>query len=196
MKSDYQELVRERILNRRALTRAVFSGQQKGASLPWTKVVVRPVEIRGELHLQFSYFDEKKDITKNYLEEAASKVDELLALPFRNIFVESSDGNLQVNISKKGRTVVSEPKFITAPVADLAHDHQKNRLLSAENAEPFLKAVGIMTSNGRIRAARMAGNIHNHSQLPRNNSPTARPASKALQLRPFGRVLDEPAFGL
>ena len=152
MEPDYQQLVRERILKRTALTRAVFSGQQKGASLPWTKVVVRPVELKGEIHLQFSYFDEKKDITKNYLEEAASKVDELLALPFRNIFVESGDGNLQVNISKKGKALVSEPRSTAAPNIDLSHDRQKNRLLSTENAEPFLKAVGIITGDGRIRA--------------------------------------------
>ncbi len=152
MDSDYKQQVREKILTRDSLVRAVFSGAQKGSSLPWAKVTVRPVEIKDQLHLQFSYFDEKKDITKNHLEDAAAKVDELLALPFRNIFVESSDGNLQVNISKKGKVLVSEPKSIVAPVAVLSHDHQKNRLLSAENAEPFLKAVGIMTSDGKIRA--------------------------------------------
>src|SRR5882672_8381761 len=109
MDSDYKQLVREKILARETLVRAVFSGEQKGTSLPWTKVSVRPVEIKGELHLQFSYFDEKKDITKNHLDDAATRVDELLALPFRNILVESSDGNLQVNISKKGKALVSEP---------------------------------------------------------------------------------------
>jgi len=152
MDSDHKQQIRERILARETLVRAVFSGAQKGAPLSWTKVTVRPVELKGEIHLQFSYFDEKKDITKNHLEDARSKVEELVALPFRNIFVESSDGNLQVNISKKGKAVVSKPKSAATPAADLAHDHQKNRLLSAENAEPFLKAVGIMTSDGKIRA--------------------------------------------
>lgn len=153
MEQDYKQLVRGRILARDELIRATFSGEQKGSSLPWNKVVVRPVEIKGEIHLQFSYFDDKKDITKNYLADAASKVDELLALPFRNIFVESADGNVQVNISKKGKAVVSEPKpSKTSTETTLAHDRQKSRLLSAENAEPFLKAVGIMTNDGKIRA--------------------------------------------
>jgi len=152
MVSDYKQHVRLKILARETLIRAVFSGEQKGSSLPWTKVIVRPVELKGEIHLQFSYFDEKKDVTKNHLEDATAKVDELLALPFRNIFVESSDGNLQVNISKKGKVLVSEPKSTATPIADLSHDRQKNKLLSAENAEPFLKAVGIMTQGGKIRA--------------------------------------------
>ena len=146
MDSDYKAQVRELLLARESLVRAVFSGGQK------TRVVVRPVELKDCIHLQFSYFDEKKDITKNYLEDAAAKADELLALPFRNIFVESRNGNLQVNISKKGKALVSRPKSTAAPAADLSHDHQKNRLLSAENAALFLKAVGIMTNDGRIRA--------------------------------------------
>lgn len=153
MEADYKQLVRDRILARESLVRAVFSGQQKGASLPWVKVTLRPVELKGEIHLQMSWFDEKKDVTKNYsFEEAAPQVDELLALPFRNIFVENNTGNIQVNFSKKGKAVVSEPRSTAAPVADLSHDRQKSRLLSAENAEPFLRAVGIMTSDGRIKA--------------------------------------------
>lgn len=154
MESEYKPLVRERILARNGFIRASFSGEQKGASLRWNKVIVRPVEIKGEIHLQFSYFDEKKDITKNYtLNEATSKVDELLALPIRNIFVESAEGGLQVNISKKGKAVVSEAKpSKTSTQADLAHDRQKNRLLSVENAEPFLQAIGMLTNDGRIRA--------------------------------------------
>jgi len=151
MDSDYKQLVRERILAPDAFIRAVFSGEQKGASVSWVKVVVRPVELKGQVHLQFSYFDEKKDITKNYLDEAASKVDELLALPFRNIFVESSSGNVQVNFTQKGKALVSKSKPIVAN-ADLSHDRQKNKLLTDENAAPFLKAVGIMTQDGRIKA--------------------------------------------
>ena len=151
MEQNYKQLVRDRIRARESLIRAVFSGEQKGSSLPWVKVIVRPVELKGQVHLQFSYFDEKKDITKNYLEEAESKVDEILALPFRNIFIESNAGNLQVNISKKGKAVVNETKPSSA-TTDISHDRQKNKILTAENATSFLKAVGIMTEDGRIKA--------------------------------------------
>ena len=154
MEQDYKKQVHERILNQESFVRAVFSGGQKGTSLDWVKVLVRPVQIKREINLQFSYFDEKKDITKNYsFEEAAAYVDELLALPFRNIFVEDSKGSLQINISKKGKTLVNETRTSASlPVPDLTHDRQKSRLLTAENAAPFLRAVGIMTDDGRIRA--------------------------------------------
>jgi len=151
MEVDYKQLVRAKILARESLIRAVFTGQQKGSDQSWVKVVVRPVELKGQIHLQFSYFDEKKDITKNYLEEAEANVNELLALPFRNIFIESTAGNLQVNVSKKGKALVNETKPLKE-TTDLAHDRQKNKILTAENAAPFLKAIGIMTEDGRIRA--------------------------------------------
>ena len=154
MEQDYKKQVHKHILNQDTFVRAVFSSGQKASSLQWVKVLVRPVEIKGSLNLQFSYFDEKKDITKNYsFEEAAQKVNELLALPFRNIFVENTTGNLQVNISKKGKALVNEKKAsASTPILDLSHDRQKSRLLTAENSAPFLKAVGIMTQDGRIRA--------------------------------------------
>lgn len=154
MENEYKKQVHEHILTRDSFVRAVFSGEQKGSSLPWIKVLVRPVEIKGNLNWQFSYFDEKKDVTKNYsFEEASAKVAELLALPFRNIFIETTTGNFQVNISKKGKALVNEKKAsASTPTPDLTHDRQKSRLLTAENAVPFLKAVGIMTSDGRIRA--------------------------------------------
>jgi SAM-dependent methyltransferase len=153
MQKDYRISVRERILARETFVRAVFSGQQKGSFLPWLRVEVRPVKIREGIRLQFSYFDGKKDITRNYLEEAASKVDELLALSFRNIFVEDSAGALQVNITKKGKALMNETKSAPAFVTvDLSHDRQKNRLLTIENSAIFLKAAGIMTNDGRIKA--------------------------------------------
>jgi SAM-dependent methyltransferase len=151
MESDYKQLVRERLLDRETLIRAVFTGAQKGESQPWARVTVRPVELKGALHLQIARFSEKQDFTKNHLDDAPAAVDELLALPFRNIFIESNAGNVQVNISKKGKAVVKESKP-AATTADISHDRQKNRLLTAENAAPFLQAVGIMTQDGRIKA--------------------------------------------
>ncbi|HSG43661.1 MAG TPA: SAM-dependent methyltransferase [Anaerolineales bacterium] len=152
MEKDYKQSVRERILDSENFVRAVFSGQQKGSSVQWNKVTMRPVEIKGKLNLQFSHFDDKQDITKNYpFSKAASKVDKLLALPFRNIFIESGAGNLQVNFSKKGKPLVrkSKPSLV---VTDLSHDRHKDRFLSPENAAPFLQAIGILTQDGRIKA--------------------------------------------
>ena len=59
--------------------RATFSGPSRGgAPSPWVRVVVRPVEVRGERCLQFSYFDERKNIIKNCRgSDSATRLDEL-----------------------------------------------------------------------------------------------------------------------
>jgi len=154
MSEDYKERIRERILNRDTFVRAVFTGQQKSADIEWVKIFIRPVEIKGSYRWQFSFFDEKKDVSKNYDEkETPIKLSDVLTLPFRNILVENTSGTLQVNVSKKGKAIVSEHKTkddVSAP--DLSHNRSKTRSLTAENAKPFLEAVGILTRDGRIKA--------------------------------------------
>jgi SAM-dependent methyltransferase len=188
MEVDYKAQVRAKLLARASLIRATFSGAQKGTSVPWVRITVRPVELRGQIHLQVSYFDEKQDVTKNYLDDAPAKVDELLALPFRNIFVESTDGNLQVNISKKGKAVVSEPKSETKTKLDLSHDRQKNKILTAENAAPFLKAIGVMTEDGRIKAdmQRKFKQINEFLRLVDETGSLPTQAGRAIRVVDFG----------
>lgn len=152
---DYGQLVREWILIPERFMRAVFSGRQRGTTLDWIKVMVRPVQIKGVFYWQFSYFDEHKDITKNYTHaEIGAKVGELLDLPFKNIHVETSQSTLQVTITKKGKALVHEAKRAeTKRPADLAHDRQKKKILSGDTAAPFLHAVGITTAQGRVKAS-------------------------------------------
>jgi len=152
---DYRQLVRNLILLPKDFIRAAFSGRQRGTTLAWIKVTVRAVQIKGVLHWQFSYFDELKDITKNYTAaQVGAKVDELLNLPFRNIHVETTESALQVVITKKGKPLIHEAKRAVAPAtASLAHDRRKKKILSADTSAPFLHAVGITTPEGRVKAS-------------------------------------------
>jgi len=154
MAEDYKDLILERILADETFVRATFSGRRRGFSLDWNRVIVRPVQIKGLPHLQFSYFDEFKDITKNYTkEEAESKVDELLELPFKNIHVQTKSDNVQLNITKKGKPLFHQTKANkTAETIDLSHDRKKKRILSDTDPAPFLETVGIMTKDGKVKA--------------------------------------------
>jgi SAM-dependent methyltransferase len=156
MPKEYADQVRERILASGSLVRAVFSGRQCGTVLDWIKVVVRPVQVKGALHWQVSHFDAEKDTTENYAaEEIVGKVDELLALPFKNIHVETTRGSLEVRITKKGKAFLREiPLAEPRAAVDLAHDREKKRILSLEDSAAFLEAVGILTKSGKIKADR------------------------------------------
>ena len=156
MPEDYVERVRESILAGESLVRATFSGRQSGTTLEWIKVVVRPVQVKGALHWQVSHFDAEKDTTENYAaEEIVGKVDELLALPFKNIHVETTRGSLEVRITKKGKAFLREiPLAEPRAAVDLAHDREKKKVLSLGDSAPFLEAVGILTKGGKVKADR------------------------------------------
>jgi SAM-dependent methyltransferase len=152
--TDYKQLIRDSILNDEGFVRATFSGQHRDRTAPWKKVIVRPVLVRGKKHTQFSYFDAKKDITKNYQgDETAEMLEQLIALEFKHVHLQTIDNNLDITITDKGKAVISNTKAVNQlQEINLSHDRQKNVLLTAADAAPFLKAAGIMAEDGRIRA--------------------------------------------
>jgi hypothetical protein len=159
MISDEQKrVVKDRILDKDSFVRAVFSGRQRGRALPWQRVEVRPVLVKGKRHIQFSHFDAQKDISKNYAGAAAiEKLDELLALPFRSITLQTTDSDIQIQVTKKGKVIVHQHK---APehreLPDLAHDRRKNLLLPVDKPDSFLQNIGIITKQGKVRASMRA----------------------------------------
>jgi SAM-dependent methyltransferase len=104
--------------------------------------------------MQFSYFDTKKDITKNYRDdESAAMLEQLIALEFKNVHVQSARRVITVTVTHKGKAIVRTGTSESQPRdPNLSHDRQKARLLTATGAAPFLKAVGIMSEDGKIRA--------------------------------------------
>ena len=152
--TDYKELIRECVLRDGDFIKATFSGQQRERAGAWIKVVARPVLVRGKKHLQFSYFDAKKDITKNYRgEESAEMLEQLLALEFKNVHIQTTHREIAITLTRKGKAMIHASNLESSPRAtNLSHDRQKAMPLMADDAAPFLKAVGIMTADGKIRA--------------------------------------------
>ncbi len=152
MVHDDKEIVREHILDRDGFVKASFSGSRRGESLPWRRVQVRPVAVKGKRQLQFSYFDDRKDISKNFQGEKASEaLDELLALDFKSIQVTTTQWTIQVQFTKKGKALVSR-KRSSEEMPDLSHDRRKGFILPVDKPDPFLQTIGIMTSEGKVKA--------------------------------------------
>jgi hypothetical protein len=158
---DHHARVRAAVLDEATFLRLTVSGRLQGAEVPWIKAVVRPVLVRGQRRMQFSYFDGRKDITKNFAgDDVAARLDELLALPFSQLLVQSTAGDLHVRITKRGRVLIGRGKPSRAESApDLSHDRVKAYPLPANTPDALLQAVGIMDRNGRVRAT-MQGKFH------------------------------------
>jgi SAM-dependent methyltransferase len=151
---EFKQLVKDSVLDEATFVRAVLSGQQHGYVVPWRRVVLRPVLIKGGRHIQVSHFDEKRDVTKNYAGQAVvDKLDELLALPFKSLRVETTERDIQIQITKKGKVLVHQRQVPGRDgVPSLQHDRQKDLLLPVGEPDPFLETIGIMTHEGKIRA--------------------------------------------
>lgn len=149
---DYQQLIWQQIIGNATLVSAVFSGQQRGQTLPWKKVTLRPVLIKNQAHIQISYFDARQDITKNYRAgEIEAALQDLLDQPFANFHIKTTQGDWQIRITKKGKALVNRQPA-SSPIVNLSHDRYKQLPFAADQPDPFLQAIGIMTEDGRVKA--------------------------------------------
>ncbi len=150
--NNYLQLIRE-TLQRDDFVRAVFSGVRAGMHIAWQRVVLRPVIIRQSPHMQFSYFDERKDISKNYARDALNPLlDELLSLPFRNYVLTTTHEIIQINISAKGKPLIGRKRQEQTPDLDTSHNRQKNKILTDRDTPRYLQAIGITDKQGRVRS--------------------------------------------
>lgn len=153
MTDDYKSLLRERIFDDDTFVDLTMKGPVRGQQVPWRKIVVRPVQVKQRRHLQVSCFDAKQDITKNYRDgSAAEKIDEILAIPFSAIHLRSTNEDLVVQLTKKGKALVQRTKRAEArPEPTLAHNRAKALPLPPEEAGTLLEALGIANAQGQIR---------------------------------------------
>jgi len=152
MSDDYKYQVKKLVEDEENFVRLVLKTPLQGTSNPWRQVVVRPVLLKSGRHLQFSYFSQKQDITKNYRgPEARARLDEVLSLPFASIAVQSISGEHLFQITKKGRAILHKSKTAPEVVHSLAHDASKQLALPAGQPDAFLQATGVMDEQGRVR---------------------------------------------
>ncbi len=150
---DYKAAVKSAVLDEQAFGRLVLSGQIARPSPPWEKVSIRPVLIRGRRHWQFSYFDASRNIVSNFTRKnLIQPLEEVLAMPFGHIEVQSTGGGLHIRLTRKGRVLMTRGK--PAPPAepvDLIHNRPKDYLLRPADHGPFLRAIGVADSRGQVR---------------------------------------------
>ena len=119
------------------------------------RVTLRPILIKSKKMVQVSTFDGRKTDVKNYLPEDLLAVTQaLVATPYRSLFVNGGGEETQIQVSKKGKPLVSVKKRAKAVVPNLSHDRKIQRALPEGEPDPFLQKIGMMTADGRIKADR------------------------------------------
>ena len=121
--------------------------------VPWRSVLVRPVEIRGGRHLQFSHFDARRNVVKNWSGiEAEAHLVALLEWPFASVHLQSTTGDVVAQQTRKGRIIFHRsPAPTDRPGPSLEHNRRKDVPLPVDRPDPFLHGLGIMDDQGRVR---------------------------------------------
>ena len=137
---------RQLIADPSKLVRIVLSGRRRNMTVPFERIDIRPVLIKGAITLQVAQNDGRITTTKN-VEVKNFDANSYLEMGYANILVEHTEGALTIRITKKGDAQVHEEKG--AREQNLEHDRKKSRLLDA--SDPFLIEVGISDADGRVK---------------------------------------------
>ncbi|WP_201008446.1 class I SAM-dependent methyltransferase [Paenibacillus glycanilyticus] len=162
--------------------------RKDGAAAP--KTVVRPVQLKNGLHLQFEYHYSNKVTHDNVKPElAGARIVELLEGDYKQALFKTPTEDLQLLFSKKGKaTILSKPPTGTVKAsAELQHNRQKNRILAEGTAAPFLVELGIMSKDGAVHAKKQDKyrQINRFLEMVTDVLPSL-PADKPLTIVDFG----------
>ena len=126
--------------------------RRKDATL--TRVTVRPVDLRDGLRYQFGYRDEPRERTENLSpQDAEHRLLALLGPELRQGLLHTPDADYQVLVARGGDVKILE-RPPTRAATSREHDRAKAHILREGEPTPFLVALGVMTADGKVRAAR------------------------------------------
>ena len=118
------------------------------------RVVVRPVDLRDGLRYQFTYRRGERETSENLsAADAEHRLLAILGAELRQGLLHATTADYQVLVAKGGDVKILE-RPATRAGADRSHDRDKAHLLRDGEPNAFLTALGVMTPDGKVRAAR------------------------------------------
>lgn len=148
----FEELITElteRFTNGTFINSTISQPRMKSDELK--RIRIKPVELRGELHIQFEYQYERVLNHENIAVDGLhAKLTELLER-FRQIHAEFSNEKIHVQLSKKFKVMWKSEQTTSEKVVDLSHNRKKNYLLDEHTPHPFLVRLGVQTPDGKVR---------------------------------------------
>ncbi|GAB6927214.1 SAM-dependent methyltransferase [Paenibacillus sp. JCM 10914] len=140
------------IMEDTSLITATLSQLRKREGMTFTKVTVKPVELKGQLHYQFTYFSGQKVTHQNVPENEAERVwIDMFENVFRQAVIHTLEADYQVLISKKYKVSILT-KSPTKTKSDLSHNRKKTYILEEGEPIAFLVELGIMSEEGKVFA--------------------------------------------
>ncbi|KXH80896.1 SAM-dependent methyltransferase [Sporosarcina sp. HYO08] len=149
---EFEQLIEE--LSHRFTNGTLISGtisQPRTKSADLKRVKVKPVTLRGQLHIQLEYQYERVLKHENVLPEHVHGQLKLLLEQFKQVHAEFSDEKIHVQLTKKFKVMWRTEKTSSTKVANLSHNRKKNYLLQEDTPYPFLIRLGVQSPEGKVK---------------------------------------------
>lgn len=118
------------------------------------KITVRPVEIRGRSLFQITSHAAGRQTHENVdALEAAHRVEQFFGGTFEHAHLFTAEADYSARAKSPGAVVIKKSRP-TKSMPETAHDRTKSYLIPENQPCPFLEEIGVMTSAGKVRAAR------------------------------------------
>lgn len=170
------------------LITATLSQPRRKDDETYSKVAVKPLMLKNELHYQLAYHYEKKVTHENLtLEQALPRISLLLEEEMRQGLFCTLEADYQVLVSKKGKLGILKKAPTKKQAADLEHNRKKTYVLEEGEPVPFLVELGVMNDKGRVLAAKYDKfrQINRFLEMVRDILP-ALPKDRKLTIVDFG----------
>ncbi len=132
-----------------SLIKIIFAGKRR-KSQDYRKVIMRPVNIKGETVYQTEYHYEKKvthsNISRSDVVKTAAK---LIAEDFKQVNILTETEDIQILASKPERPRITR-NCTKRQAADLSHNKRKNYIIEDNTPCDFLIKLGVMSPDGRV----------------------------------------------
>ena len=138
----------EQALATESLVKLVLSKYQ--GDEPLKQLQIRPVTLKQQWQLSFTFKYQTNDVTRNALPELALvELQALIGSQFQAVNLFTPEWEVQLTISKKGKVLYQEKKLQQGAKASVTtHDREKKRYLSLDR--PFLTELGVTDAQSQL----------------------------------------------
>ena len=138
--------VRDLVLDRDRLVKAIAAGRRRTGRPQYPRAELRPVTLKSGEMLQISVSDGQRPHVRNVpWEDAATELDRLLAEPYGNWHVQTTEETVQLRVTKKGNAQLH--RRAQPARRDTAHDRQKRHLL--DPSDELFRVLGANAAKRR-----------------------------------------------
>lgn len=143
----------ETAFQRQTLVKLVLSAPVRKSTSDVTRYTVRSVSLKDGLQLQWTARVGTQERHENLtLKASQARLFDLFPNVFREVNLLTSAGDLRFR-SRDGRAIQASQKAAERTPPPLEHNRGKQYLIPDGQPCPFLEAIGVMTPDGRVRAA-------------------------------------------